>query len=71
MRLAFNVVSFWGPILTGATMAMIGAVTVARPAQAAAIPRWLTVVGAIAFLEQAMRDDHGVRQAASRRRGAR
>ena len=53
-RLAFSVVSFWGPVLTGATMAMIGAVTALGLRARPAIPRWLTVIGAIAFLEQAI-----------------
>ena len=54
VRLGFSVLSFWGPILTGATMAMIGAVTVLGLRAKPAIPRWLTVLGALAFLEQAI-----------------
>lgn len=54
VRLGFSVLSFWGPILTGATMAMIGAVTVLGLRARPAIPRWLTILGAIAFLEQAI-----------------
>jgi len=54
VRLAFSVVSFWGPVLTGATMAMIGAVTALGLRAQPAIPRWLTVIGVIAFLEQAI-----------------
>ena len=54
VRLGFSVLSFWGPILTGATMAMIGAVTVLGLRAQPAIPRWLTILGAIAFLEQAI-----------------
>ena len=54
VRLGFSVLSFWGPILTGATMAMIGAVTVLGLRATPAIPRWLTVLGALAFLEQAI-----------------
>ncbi|MCU0314874.1 MAG: hypothetical protein MUC84_12550, partial [Solirubrobacteraceae bacterium] len=53
-RLALSIVSFWGPILTGATMAMIGAVTALGLRSDPAIPRWLTVLGAIAFLQQAI-----------------
>jgi hypothetical protein len=52
-RTVLDIASFWGPVLTGATMTMIGAVTVlgfrARPL----IPRWLVALGVIAFLEQA------------------
>ena len=54
VRLGLNVVSFWGPVLTGATMAMIGAVTALGLRKPPAIPRWLTVLGVIAFLEQAI-----------------
>ena len=54
VRLAFSVLSFWGPVLTGATMAMIGAVTALGLRSEPAIPRWLTIIGAIAFLEQAI-----------------
>jgi hypothetical protein len=53
-RLALGIVSFWGPVLTGATMAMIGAVTALGLRSEPAIPRWLTVLGAIAFLQQAI-----------------
>jgi hypothetical protein len=52
-RLLFDVASYWGPILTGATTAMIGAVTVLGLGARPLIPRWLTAVGVIAFLEQA------------------
>ncbi len=54
VRLAFSVLSFWGPVLTGATMAMIGAVTALGLRAEPAIPRWLTIIGVIAFLEQAI-----------------
>jgi len=54
VRLAFSIVSFWGPILTGATMAMIGAVTALGLRSKPAIPRWLTILGVIAFIEQAI-----------------
>ena len=53
-RLALDVAIFWGPILTGATMAMIGAVTVLGLRRAPLIPRWLTVLGVVAFVEQAV-----------------
>jgi len=49
-----DVALFWGPLLTGATCMMIGAVTVLGLRSDALIPRWLTVLGAIAFTEQAI-----------------
>jgi hypothetical protein len=53
-RLALDIASFWGPILTGATTAMIGAVTLFGMQSPAIVPRWLTAIGAIAFAEQAI-----------------
>jgi hypothetical protein len=53
-RLVLDVASYWGPILTGATTAMIGSVTVLGLRARPLIPRWLTVIGALAFLEQAV-----------------
>ena len=53
-RTAFDVAVFWGPILTGSTMTMMAAVTVLGLGSSTTIPRWLTVLGAIAFLEQAI-----------------
>ena len=53
-RLVLDVAIFWGPILTGATMTMIGAVTVLGLRRAPLIPRWLTVLGVVAFVEQAV-----------------
>jgi hypothetical protein len=53
-RLLFGVASFWGPILTGATTTMIGAVTVLGLRERPLIPRWLAILGAIAFAEQAI-----------------
>jgi hypothetical protein len=52
-RLLLDVASYWGPILTGATTAMIGSVTVLGLRARPLIPRWLTVIGVLAFLEQA------------------
>jgi hypothetical protein len=49
-----DVASFWGPILTGATMTMIGAVTLLGFGGRPLIPRWLTVLGIVAFAEQAI-----------------
>lgn len=53
-RTVYDVELFWGPVLTGATMAMIGSVTVLGFGARPSIPRWLTVLGAIAFVEQAV-----------------
>jgi hypothetical protein len=53
-RTLMDVAVYWGPLLTGATTTMIGAVTALGLARPAAIPRWLTVIGAIAFIEQAI-----------------
>jgi hypothetical protein len=53
-RLVLDVASFWGPILTGATTTMIGAVTVLGLRSPALIPRWLTILGLVAFAEQAI-----------------
>jgi hypothetical protein len=53
-RLLLDVASYWGPVLTGATTAMIGSVTVLGLRARPLIPPWLTVIGALAFLEQAV-----------------
>jgi len=53
-RLALDVASFWGPMLTGATTTMMGAVTVLGFRPDPVIPRWLTALGATAFAEQAI-----------------
>ena len=60
-RTVYDVAIFWGPLLTGSTMTMIGAVTVLGLGSDPLIPRWLTVLGAIAFIEQAIEDDHRLR----------
>lgn len=53
-RTVLDIASFWGPILTGTTMTMIGAVTVLGFRTLPLIPRWLTVLGVIVFAEQAI-----------------
>jgi hypothetical protein len=53
-RTAYDIALFWGPVLTGSTMTMIGAVTVLGLGAEPTIPRWLTLLGAIAFIEQAI-----------------
>jgi hypothetical protein len=45
---------FWGPLLTGSTMTMIGSVTALALGERQLIPRWLTLLGLAAFLEQAV-----------------
>jgi hypothetical protein len=54
LRLSLDIASFWGPILTGATTTMIGAVTVPGIQGRSLIPRWLTALGIVAFLEQGL-----------------
>lgn len=51
-RLLLDVASYWGPLLTGATTTMIGAVTVLGLRRRPTIPAWLTALGIVAFLEQ-------------------
>jgi hypothetical protein len=51
-RTLLDLASFWGPLLTGATTTMIGAVTVLGFSKPPLIPRWLTILGVIAFVEQ-------------------
>jgi len=53
-RLMLDMASLWGPILTGATMTMIGAITALGVRARPLIPRWLTVLGIVAFAEQAI-----------------
>jgi hypothetical protein len=53
-RTILDVASFWGPILTGATTTMIGAVTVLGLGARPRIPRWLFWLGVVAFVEQAV-----------------
>jgi hypothetical protein len=51
-RVVLDLASFWGPVLTGATTTMIGAVTVLGLRARPMIPRWLTALGVLAFTEQ-------------------
>jgi hypothetical protein len=53
-RTVLDVTLFWGPVLTGATMTMIAPVTVLAFGAGGELPRWLGVLGAVAFGEQAM-----------------
>jgi hypothetical protein len=52
-RLTLDIASYWGAVLNGATTTMIGAVTVLGLTARPLIPRWLTALGVIAFIEQA------------------
>ena len=51
-RLVLDLATLWGPVLTGAAMTMNGAVTALGIGRGPLIPRWLTVLGAVAFAEQ-------------------
>lgn len=52
-RTVLDVALFWGPVLTGATTTMIAPVTLLA-LHGRELPRWLGVLGAIAFAEQAV-----------------
>jgi hypothetical protein len=52
-RAVLDVAVFWGPVLTGATTTMIAPVTLLALRGQAGLPRWLGVLGAVAFAEQA------------------
>jgi hypothetical protein len=53
-RALLDVALFWGPVLTGATTTMIAPVTWLALRGRAGLPRWLGLVGAVAFVEQAV-----------------
>ena len=53
-RTVLDVALFWGPVLTGATTTMIAPVALLALRGDAGLPRWLGVLGAIAFAEQAI-----------------
>ena len=53
-RTILDIANFWGPLLTGADLAMMAAVTVLGFGDRPLIPRWLFWLGAIAFVEQAV-----------------
>jgi hypothetical protein len=53
-RTILDVAIFLGPVLTGSTTTMIGPVTLLGLLGQSRIPRWLGVLGLIAFLEQAV-----------------
>ena len=49
-----DVVIFYGPVLTGTTATMMAPVTLLALRGRAGLPRWLGVLGAVAFTEQAI-----------------
>jgi len=53
-RTVLDVGVFWGPVLTGATTTMMAPVTVLALRRQAGLPWWLGVLGAVAFVEQAV-----------------
>jgi hypothetical protein len=54
VRAILDIAIFYGPVLTGSTVTMIAPVTLLAIRGRAGLPRWLGVVGAIAFAEQAV-----------------
>jgi xanthosine utilization system XapX-like protein len=53
-RTVLDVALFWGPVLTGATTTMMAPVTWLALLGDAGLPRWLGILGAVAFAEQAV-----------------
>lgn len=53
-RTILDVVIYWGPVLTGATTAMITPVTLLGLRRQAGIPLWLGLLGLVAFTEQSV-----------------
>jgi hypothetical protein len=51
-RTLLDVASFWGPVLTSATILMLAPVTVLAWRGQAGLPRWLAVVTGVAVIEQ-------------------
>jgi hypothetical protein len=51
-RTLLDVASFWGPVLTSATITMLAPVVLLALAGRAGLPRWLGVVSALALVEQ-------------------
>jgi hypothetical protein len=51
-RALLDVASFWGPVLTGSTVTMLAPVVVAAARGDLPLPRWLTVLGVVALVEQ-------------------
>ena len=53
-RALFDMTSYWGPLVNGSTMTMAVAVAALGFGQSPTIPRWLTWLSVIFFLEQAV-----------------
>ena len=53
-RTLLDVASYWGPLLTGATITMLAPVVVLSFQRRAGLPMWLGIVSAIAIVEQAI-----------------
>jgi hypothetical protein len=53
-RAVLDVALFWGPVLTGSTTTMMAPVTLLALRGRAGLPRWLGVLGSVAFAEQAV-----------------
>ena len=53
-RTLFDIASYWGPLVNGSTTAMAAAVGALGLRASPVIPRWLTWISAIFFVEQAL-----------------
>jgi hypothetical protein len=53
-RTIFDIAAFWGPLVNGSTTTMAAAITALGFGMSPIIPRWLTWLSAIFFLEQAV-----------------
>lgn len=51
-RVLLDMASFWGPVLTGATMLMFAPIALLGLGREPVLPRWLGVLAGIALLEQ-------------------
>lgn len=52
-RAVLDIAVFWGPVLTGAWMTMTAPVTLLAFNRGGVLPKWLGILGAVAFAEQA------------------
>jgi hypothetical protein len=53
-RTLLDVASYWGPVLTSATIAMLAPVAILGWRRQAGLPRWLGALAALALIEQAV-----------------
>ena len=51
-RTIFDIASYWGPVLTSATVLMLAPVAIVAWSGGAGLPRWLGVVAGVALVEQ-------------------